>query len=80
MKREIMKQILQTELKHIPRGLRKSLQNKFRMMYASERMQDLSDNPQTPKNASLQKALEWLRKEHPNEHVEFDSEFFEISP
>jgi len=78
MKKETMIQTLDIELEHIPRGLRRSPQNEFRMMYSMYRREDLSSNPETSRSVSLRKALQWFKKEHPNEHAQFDSKFFEI--
>jgi len=79
MKKEIMIQTLDKELKHIPRGRRGSPQNELRMMYNKHRREDLSSNPNAPGSVSLRKVLQWFKKEHPNEHAQFDAKFFDIS-
>ena len=76
MKREEMIRIVRLELKHIPRGLRGSAQNKLRLYYNGMRRHDLSINPKIPARESLKKALERLRKDYPDYPFRYNAEFF----
>ena len=76
VKREEMNRIVQSELKHIPRGLRGSTQNILRLYYNSIRRHDLSINSKTTAKESLEKALEYLRKQYPDYLFRFETEFF----
>ena len=78
MKREEMNRIVQSELKHIPRGLRGSTQNILRLYYNSLRRHDLSINSKTTAKESLEKILEYLRKDYPGYSFQYDIEFFMV--
>ncbi len=74
MKREEMRKKINEELKHIPRGWLD--QNMLRSGYNMIRSHDLSQNPASPANNSLVKAIEELRKSNPDFSPIYDREFF----
>ena len=76
MKREEMRGKINEELKHIPRSFKSSNQNMLREYYNGMRMTNLSLNPASPANDSLLKAMEALRKNHPDFLPIYDREFF----
>ena len=78
MKREEMREKINEELKHIPRSIKGSNQNMLREYYNGMRMTDLGRNPASSANDSLLKAIEALRKNHPDFLPTYDRNFFHI--
>jgi len=78
MKREEMRKKIDEELKHIPRSFRGSNQNLLRSCYNFVRAHDLSLNPTLPAKDTLLKAIEELRKNHPDFLPIYDRDFFHI--
>ncbi len=78
MKREEMREKINEELNHIPRVKGWLDQNMLRSGYNMIRSHDLSQNPASPANNSLVKAIEELRKSNPDFSPIYDRDFFHI--
>ncbi|HUV55648.1 MAG TPA: hypothetical protein VMV84_00285 [Dehalococcoidales bacterium] len=78
MKREEMRKKINEELKYIPRVKGWLDQNMLRARYNGMRMTDLGRNPASSANDSLLKAIEALRKNHPDFLPTYDRNFFHI--
>ena len=77
MKREEMRKEINEELRHIPRSFKGSNQNMLREYYNGMRMTALSRNPATPAKDTLIRAIEQLKKTHPEFCPSYDKSFFE---
>jgi hypothetical protein len=76
MKRDELNKKVTEELDHIPRGLRGSTQNEFRMRYNVIRRRDLGRNPASLAKDSLLKAIETARNDEPGFMPSYDRKFF----
>ena len=71
-----MNRIVKSELKHIPRGERGSLQNFLRFAYNALRRRYLNLN--RSRHETLRELVDKIRKAHPDFNPEYDKEYFKV--
>ncbi len=73
-----MREQVNTELEHIPRG--NQSQNELRMMYQINRMRSLGKKAKTKatKEDILLESIDYLKKQHPNFTPQYDTKFFRV--
>ena len=76
MKREEMTKIVKSELKHIPKGSKGSVQNRLRIYYNAWRRRDLLSGKS--KEQTLEEAIKKLKEDYPDFEPKFDRDFFKI--
>ena len=76
MKREEMTRIVKSELEHIPKGSKGSVQNRLRIYYNAWRRRDLLRGKS--KEETLEEAIKMLREDYPDFNPRFDRDFFKI--
>lgn len=73
---EYMNRIVKSELRHIPRGERGSLQNFLRFSYNALRRRYLTLN--RTRHETLRELVDKIRKAHPDFSPEYDKEYFRV--
>ena len=76
MKREEMTRIVKSELEHIPKGSKGSVQNRLRVYYNAWRRRDLLRGK--AKEETLEEAIKMLKEGYPDFNPKFDRDFFEM--
>lgn len=76
MERDLMTKIIKEELERIPKDSAGSAQNELRMVYKMRRQHDLSRDPESPRTETFRKAVEHVRKNHPQFAPQCDREYF----
>lgn len=65
MRKRAMQELINEELKQIPRGAAGSAQNQLRAGYQMLREHSLSQDPNKPRVEAFRQALEQVRQNHP---------------
>ena len=76
MKREEMTRIVKSELEHIPKGSKGSVQNRLRIYYNAWRRRDLLTGKS--KEQTLEEAIKKVKGDYPDFEPEFDRDFFKM--
>ena len=76
MNRDIMTQIVSTELEHIPKN--ESPQKLLRFLYNMLRRNHLSISENTPKERTLLECINKVKEKNPNFQPEYDTTFFKF--
>jgi hypothetical protein len=78
MKRDLMNQQIGEEMERIPRGGKLSPQNMLRYAYRRIRVRSLSEGVigTYTRGDILRRAVEAVKKTHPNAELKFDADFF----
>jgi hypothetical protein len=66
------------DLEYIPRGIKGSAQNIFRLYYSDLRRHDLAETSKT-KNETLKQAADNVKKEHPDFVPKYDHDYFQLT-
>ena len=76
MKKEEMTKIIQSELKHLPKGIIGSHQNELRKLYNIKRRHDIASN--ISNEDTLRFCISKIKNKHPDFIPKYDETFFRI--